>query len=106
VVAEVVVAGAALAAGVVVVVAGVVELGAGVVVGAGAGVVTVGVGAGVVTVGVGAGVGAGAGGGADVVGGMYICAKPEQQRAAERHITKQTLKKDILTICKSFVAKR
>jgi hypothetical protein len=48
---------------------------------------------------VGAGVGAGAG--ADVVGGMYICAKPEQHSAAERHITRQTFKNDILTICKS-----
>ena len=98
-----------------------VELGAGARIGAvgagagaGAGVVTVGVGAGVGAgagagagvVTVGAGVGVGAGGGADVVGGMYICAKPEQQRAAERHITKQTLEKDILTIGKSFVAKR
>ena len=58
----------------------------------------VGVAAGVLTV--------GAGAGAEGVGAVYICAKPEQQRAAERHATKQTLKKEILTICESFLAER
>ena len=60
----------------------------------------VGVAVGVLTV------GAGAGAGAEGVGAVYICAKPEQQRAAERHATKQTLKKEILTICESFLAER